>query len=102
MENIPYASMVGSLMYAQTCTRPDISFDVRMLGRYQSNPGVHHWKAAKKVLRYLQGTKEHMLTYKRSNNLEVIGYSDSDYAGSVDTRKFTFGYLFLLANGTIS
>ena len=42
MENIPYASVVGSLMYAQTCTRPDISFAVGMLGRYQSNPGVHH------------------------------------------------------------
>jgi len=54
MENIPYASVVGSLMYAQTCTRPDISFAVGMLGRYQSNPGLKHWKAAKKVLRYLQ------------------------------------------------
>ena len=97
MENIPYASVVGSLMYAQTCTRPDISFDVGMLGRYQSNPGVHHWKAAKKVLRYLQGTKEHMLIYRRSNNLEVIGYSDSDYAGCVDTRKSTFCYLFLFS-----
>ena len=97
MENIPYASVVGSLMYAQTCTRPDISFAVGMLGRYQSNPGVHHWKAAKKVLRYLQGTKEHMLIYRRSNNLEVIGYSDSDYVGCVDTRKFTFGYLFLFS-----
>ena len=102
MENIPYASVVGSLMYAQTCTRPDISFVVGMLGRYQSNPGVHHWKAAKKVLRYLQGTKEDMLIYRRSNNLEVIGYSDSDYAGCVDTRKSTFGYLFLLADGAIS
>ncbi|WVZ23370.1 hypothetical protein V8G54_001914 [Vigna mungo] len=55
MESIPYASVVGSLMYAQTCTRPDISFAVGMLGRYQSNPGMDHWKAAKKVLRYLQG-----------------------------------------------
>ena len=42
MENIPYALVVGSLIYAQTCTRPDISFTVRMLGRYQSNPGVHY------------------------------------------------------------
>jgi len=53
MERIPYASVVGSLMYAQTCTRPDISFVVGMLGRYQGNPGLDHWKAAKKVLRYL-------------------------------------------------
>ncbi|CAL1353246.1 unnamed protein product [Linum trigynum] len=73
-----------------------------MLGRYQRNPGVDHWKAAKKVLRYLQGTKDHMLTFRRSDHLEVIGYSDSDYAGCVDTRKSTFGYLFLLAGGEIS
>ena len=96
MRNIPYASVVGSLMYAQTCTRPDISFAVGMLGRYQSNPGLDHWKAAKKILRYLQGTKNHMLTYKRSYHLKVIGYSDSDFAGCVDIRKSTFGYLFLL------
>ena len=73
MENIPYASIVGGLMYAQTCTRPDISFAVGMLSRYQSNPGLDHWKATKKVLRYLQGTKDHMLTYRRSYHLEVIG-----------------------------
>ncbi|KAA0032876.1 Retrovirus-related Pol polyprotein from transposon TNT 1-94 [Cucumis melo var. makuwa] len=102
METIPYASIVGSLLCAQTCTRPDISFAVGMLGRYQSNPGMDHWKVAKKVLRYLQGTKDYMLTYKRSDHLEVIGYSDSDFTGCVDTRKSTFGYLFLLAEGAIS
>ena len=102
MENIPYASVVGSLMYAQTCTRPDISFAVGMLGRYQSNPGLEHWKAAKKVLRYLQGTKNHMLTYRKFDHLEVIGYTDSDFAGCVDTRKSTFGYVYLLAGGAIS
>ncbi|XP_056177366.1 secreted RxLR effector protein 161-like [Syzygium oleosum] len=102
MKSIPYASVVGSLMYAQNCTRPDISFAVGMLGRYQSNPGLDHWKAAKKVLRYLQGTKNHMLTYKRSDHPEVIGYSDSDLARCTDTRKSTFGYLYLLAGGAIS
>ena len=49
MENIPYAFVVGSLMYAQTCKRPDIIFVVGMLGRYQSNPRLEHWKATKKV-----------------------------------------------------
>ena len=102
MESIPYASVVGSLMYLQTCTRPDISYVVGMLGRYQSNPGIDHWKAAKKVLRYLQGTKNYMLTYKRSNHLEVIGYSDSDFDGCLDIRKSTFGYLFLLVEGAVS
>ncbi|XP_069146074.1 secreted RxLR effector protein 161-like [Solanum lycopersicum] len=101
MNDIPYASIVGSLMYAQTCTRQDISFAVGMLGRYQCNPRIDHRKAAKKVLRYLQGTKDYMLTFRRSDHFDVIGYSDSDYAGCVDTQKSIFGYLFLLAGGAI-
>ena len=64
LKDIPYASVVGSLMYAQVCTRPDISFVVGMLGRYQSNPGLDHWRNAKKDLRYLQVTKDYMLMYK--------------------------------------
>jgi Reverse transcriptase (RNA-dependent DNA polymerase) len=102
MKQIPYASVVGSLMYAQICTRPDIAFAVGMLGRYQTDPGMDHWKAAKKVLRYLQGTKDYMLTYKRSNNLEVIGYSDLDFSGCLDSKKSTSGYIFMLAGGSIS
>ncbi|XP_068466643.1 secreted RxLR effector protein 161-like [Phaseolus vulgaris] len=102
MENIPYAFVIGSLMYAQTCTRPDISFAVGMLGRYQSDTGLDHWKTTKKVLRYLQGTKNHMLTYRKFDHLEVIGYTNSDFASCMDTRKFTFGYVYLLAGGAIS
>ena len=52
MKNISYDSVIGSLMYAQVCTRPDITFAVRMLGRYQSNLVVDYWRAAKKVMRY--------------------------------------------------
>ncbi|XP_033508918.1 secreted RxLR effector protein 161-like [Nicotiana tomentosiformis] len=89
-------------MYAQTYTRPDISFAVGMLGRYQSNLAIDHWKAAKNVLRYLKGTKDYMLIYRRSKNLEVVGYSDSDSVRCIDTRKSTFGYLFQLAEGAIS
>ena len=73
-----------------------------MLGRYQSNPGIDHWKASKKVMRYLQGTKDYMLMYKQTNNLEVIGYSDSDYVGCIDSRKSTSGYAFMLADGAVS
>jgi len=50
MRQIPYASVVGSLMYAQVCTRLDIAYITGMLGRYLSNPGMDHWKAAKRVL----------------------------------------------------
>ena len=89
-------------MYAQVYTRPDLAFVTGMLGRFQSNPGLDHWKAAKKVLRYMQGTKNFMLTYKKSDNLEVIGYSDSDLAGCVDSKKSTSGYIFTLAGGAIS
>ena len=73
-----------------------------MLGRYQSNPEIDHWKATKKVMRYLQGTKDFMLTFRRSDSLEVTGYSDSDFAECIDSRKSTFGYLFMLTGGAIS
>ncbi|RWR92156.1 Gag-protease-integrase-RT-RNaseH polyprotein [Cinnamomum micranthum f. kanehirae] len=102
MEKYPYASLVGSLMYAQVCTKPDISHAVGMLGRFQSNPGIAHWKAAKKVLRYLKGTRNYMLTYRKSSHLQVIGYSDSDFAGCPDTRLCTLGYVYLLCGGAIS
>ena len=100
MDKIPCASAVGSIMYAQVCTQPNIAYVVGMLGRYQSNPGIDNWKAIKKVLRYLQGTKDYMLTYRRTNNLEIIGYSD--YTDCKDTRKSTSGYIFMLSNGPIS
>ena len=53
-------------------------------------------------MRYLQGTKDYILTFKRFDNLEVIGYSDSAFARCIDSRKSTFGYLFMLAGGAIS
>jgi len=59
-------------------------------------------KDAKKVMRYLQGTKNFMLIYKQTDYLEVIDYSDSDYAGFIDTRKSTSGYVFMLASGAAS
>ena len=102
MQNIPYASAVGSMMYAQVCTRPDIAYILGVLGRYLSNPGMDHWIAAKRVMRYLQRTKDFMLTYRKSDQLEIIGYSDSDFAGCQDSRKSTSGYVFLLAGGAIS
>ena len=73
-----------------------------LLGRYQSNPGLDYWKAAKKVMRYLQGTKDYKLTYRHTNQLKVIGYSYSDFVRCVDTRKSTSGYIFLLSGGAIS
>jgi hypothetical protein len=73
MKLVPYASAVGSLMYAQVCTRPGLAFVTGMLGRYQKSPGISHWNGIKKVLRYIQGTKGLMLTYERSDSLEIVG-----------------------------
>jgi hypothetical protein len=101
MKSIPYALAVRSIMYAQVYTRSDLAFIIGLLGRFQSNPGIKYLKAAKKTLRYLQGTKHYMLTYKKIDNLEVIGYSDSDFVGCADSQKSTSSYVFTLANDAI-
>ena len=102
MKNIPYASTVGSLIYAQVCTRPDIAYAIGVLERYQSNPGMDHWRAAKKFMRYLQGTKDYMLMYRQTSNLNLVGYFDADFVGFVDSCKSTFGYIFIMAGGAVS
>jgi hypothetical protein len=100
MKVVLYASAVRSLQYAQVCTRSDLAFVTGLLDRFQSNPGIEHWKLVKKVLRYLQGTKDLMLTYRKSNSLQIAGYSDFYYVR--DDRKSTSGYVFTLAGGAIS
>jgi hypothetical protein len=73
-----------------------------MLVRYQKNPAIDHWNGIKKALRYIQGTKGLMLTYERSNSLKIVGYSDSDFAGCLNTDRSTSGYVFKLTGGAIS
>ncbi|KAI5347656.1 hypothetical protein L3X38_000543 [Prunus dulcis] len=102
MADKPYASLVGSLMYAQVCTRPDLAFAVSMLGRFQSNPGQAHWVAGKKVMRYLQRTKDYKLVFKRSENLELQGFADADFAGCQDTLKSIFGFVFMFGGAAVS
>ena len=99
MKTVPYSSVMGSLMYAQVCTCPDIAFVIGKLGRYLSDPSQSHWKSAKKVLRYFQRTKDLMLIH--TDTLKVIGFSDFDYADCVDDKKFTSGYIFMMAEGVI-
>ena len=100
LKMVPYALVVGSLQYAQVCTCLDLAFVTGLVGRFQSNPRTEHWELVKKVLRYLQGMKSLMMTYRRSDSLHIVGSSDSDYAG--DDRKSTSGYVFTLAGGAIS
>ena len=64
-----------------------------VLGRFMSNFGLIHYQAIKKVFRYLQGIKDHMLTYQRTNSLDVVGYSNADFKGCVDDKNSTTGYV---------
>jgi hypothetical protein len=89
-------------MYAQVCTRSDLAFVTWMLGRYQKNSSISHWNGIKKVLRYIQGTKDIILMYERSDSLQIVGYSDSDFIGCLGTDRPTSGYVFKLAGGPIS
>ena len=86
MKDISYASAVGSLMYAQICSLLDIAYVIEKLGKYLCNPEIDHWKAAKRVMRYLQRTKDYILTYRRFDQLQMVGYTDLDFLGCIDNR----------------
>ncbi|CAL1375783.1 unnamed protein product [Linum trigynum] len=96
-----YRSLVGSLIYL-THTRPDICHSVSLISRFMNEPSKLHFAAAKRILRYLQGTKKLGLTYKKEAESKLTGYTDSDWAGSLDDRKSTSGYIFCLGSKPIS
>ena len=74
MKSVPYASAIGSIMYAMLCTRPDVCLAISLAGRYQSNPGVGHWTVVKNILKYLKRTKDMFLVYGGDKVLIVNGY----------------------------
>ncbi|XP_060962123.1 secreted RxLR effector protein 161-like [Cannabis sativa] len=103
MEEIPYAMALGCLMYVMVSTRPDIAHDLSILSRFMSNPGINHWRALKWLLRYLRGTSDIGLTYKRvSEKVTLKGYVDVDCASSKDTRRSTTSYVFQTNGDCIS
>ena len=100
-EAYPYSQLVGSLMYLAVTTRPDISYAVGALARYMSCPTTTHWQAVNGVVRYLAGTTSYGIIYS-GESVEFTGYSDADYAGDIDTRRSTTGYVFIMNGGAIS
>jgi len=100
-ETFPYGTLVGKLMFLTVATRPDIAYTVGTLARFISNPNITHWQAAKGVVRYLAYTKNKGITF-RGSDLTLTGYCDADYAGDLDTRKSTTGYVFINNGGAIS
>lgn len=95
-----YRPLVGILLYL-THTRPDISFAVGLVSRFSHDPHESHWQAAKRILRYIQGTSSHGIHYT-SGEPHIVGYTNSDWAGDVTDRKSTSGFVFYLGSGPIT
>lgn len=96
-----YQCVIGSLMYVMLGTRGDIAYAVSAASRHLTNPGPQHVKLARRILRYLKGTKSLSLAYK--GQLQMLrGFTDADWAGCRQTRRSTAGYLFNIGSGAIS
>lgn len=101
----PYAQAIGSLMYLAVATRPDLVFAGGGLARYTSKYQGQHWTAVKRVFRFIQGTRDFGLTDRRGNQgptANAVGYSDSDFPGDLESKKYTTGFVFLLNNGAVA
>ena len=96
-----YRSMVGSLQYI-TITRPKLSFCVNKVCQFMQNPLEPHWKAVKRILRYLSGTSSFGLHFRPTSTLSLTGFSDSDWGSDMDDRKSTSGYCIYLGDNLIS
>jgi hypothetical protein len=102
-KEVPYKELIGGLLYASGWTRPDIAYATGQVSRYMDTHNKEHWMAAKRIPRYLKGTKDAYIQYARcQGELMMECYSDSDWAGDHDDRKSTSGYLITLAGGPIS
>lgn len=105
--NKEYMSLVGSLLYAAMVTRPDIAYAVQALGRHMQNSTEEHFSAGKRILRYLQGTKNLGLKYggpnaTAGNGATIEGYVDADWGTDTDTRRSVTAYIFMLGGAAIS
>jgi len=97
-----YQELTGSLNHLAVFSRPDITFAISKLSKYNANPTTTHFKAALHVLRYLKATRNYCIVYYRSMSIpiiDVLGYSDSDFASDEDDRKSYTGYVFLICGG---
>lgn len=109
MAQVPYRSLIGCLMYAAIATRPDISFAVGALSKFNANPGKTHWREAKRILRYLSGTPNLSIRYHRLSLLPLKRpditfdtFADADWAGNRDNLKSTSGWVTLSGGGPVN
>lgn len=100
LDGIPYRELLGSLMYLANTTRPDIAFATTYLSQFNNCYGNEHWQAAKRILRYLKGTADLCLVFKKKGFI-INGYTDADWANNFDRKSFT-GFVFLIGGGAVS
>ncbi|XP_057994321.1 secreted RxLR effector protein 161-like [Hevea brasiliensis] len=96
-----YRSVIGYLLYL-TASRPDIMYAKSLLSRFMHEPSQNHFKAAKRVLRYVKGTIDLGIWFKSGMEAKLVGYADSDWGGSIDDMKSTSGFVFSIGSGVIS
>jgi hypothetical protein len=99
-----YASLIGSLMYLAVATRPDIAYTIHRLSSFTANPSKEHMGAAKRVLRYLAGTRNVGIEYRSRNEqtIRFLGWTDADFANDLQDRISISGYVFKLGGGAIT
>ena len=97
-----YQELIGSLNHLAVFSRPDISNAVSQLSQFLQDPTETHMKAARHVLRYLKGTRNLSITYGRTQELHILGFSDANWGGDKNDRKSTTGYLYMVNNGAVS
>ena len=103
MDKIPYASAIGSIMYAMLCTRPDVSYALIMTSRFQPNPGECHWIAVKNILKYLRRTKDIFFIYGgQEGELVISGYTDAGFQYDKDDFRLQSSFVFCLNGGFVS
>ena len=101
--HLPYREAVGSLLFLSRVCRPDIEYTVNYMSQFFNSYGKEHWNAVKYLIRYLIGTRDHGIVFGNSgSSIDIQGYSDSDYAGCIETRRSRSGFVFLLNEGPIS
>jgi hypothetical protein len=98
----PYLSLIGALMYLANSTRPDIAFAVNLLARHSAAPTRRHWTGGKQILRYLNGTKDLGLFFRKTNDPTLIGYADAGYMSDPHNARSQTGFAFLHGGTVIS
>ncbi len=102
MEKVPYHEALGSLMWLQVRTCPNLSYTINLLSHFANNPSIHYWIALKYALGYVKVTLDYSITYYQNRSFQPYGYVDADFAGDNDTRRSTEDHIFFVAGGPVS